>query len=80
MRIKKGDAYLIGIIVIVILSALAVISTPAASRAATIAAIFPGAIIGVVGVTTVFIGGNVADNGVKGKCYNSALDNRGSEQ
>lgn len=73
MRIKKGDAYVIGMIVIVVLSALAVLTSDPDSRAATIAAIFPGAILGVVGVTTAFIGGNVADNGVKGRFYNDAL-------
>jgi len=74
MRVKKGDAYVICMIAIVTLSVLAVLAAAPDARAATIAAIFPGAILGVVGVTTSFIAGNVADNGVKGRFYNAALD------
>lgn len=74
MKVNKSGAFLSALVAIIALSVLAVLSSPADNRAATIAAIFPGAILGIVGVTTAFIGGNVADNGVKGRFYNAALD------
>jgi hypothetical protein len=70
---KKGKAYIISLTLICLLSFLAVVSVNKEDRPAIIMSIFPGAIIGIVGVTTVFIGGNVADNGVKGKCFNENL-------
>ena len=39
-----------------------------------VAVLWPSIIAGVVGNATVFIGGNVADNGVKGHFYNQSLD------
>jgi hypothetical protein len=74
MRVKKGSAFALALGSIIALSILAVAACPEGSREAVIAAIFPGAILGIVGVTTAFITGNVADNGVKGKFYNPSLD------
>lgn len=39
-----------------------------------VAVLWPSLIAGLVGNATVYIGGNVVDNGVKGHFYNSALD------
>lgn len=36
--------------------------------------LWPSIIAGLVGNATVYIGGNVADNGIKGHFYNQALD------
>lgn len=78
MKVNKSGAFLASLAAIVALSVFAVVCAPDVGRAATIVAIFPGAILGIVGVTTAFIGGNVADNGVKGRFYNAALDQSAS--
>lgn len=69
MKITKGRAFSIGIFAVVGLAVFSSVLVPEA-----VSAIIPGAILGIVGVTTAYIGGNVADNGVKGKHYNPALD------
>lgn len=36
--------------------------------------IYGPTLLAITGLTTAYIGGNVADNGVKGRFYNQALD------
>lgn len=69
MKVTKGGAFILGIIAVVGLAVFSVLLVPE-----TVSAVIPGAVLGIVGVTTAYIGGNVADNGVKGKYYNPALD------
>lgn len=69
MKVTKGGAFIIGIIAVVGLAVFSALLVPE-----TVPAVIPGAVLGIVGVTTAYIGGNVADNGVKGKYYNPALD------
>lgn len=68
MTIKKGQAYTLGITAIIGLYSSAVIG------GAHIADIYGPTLTAIVTLTIGFIGGNVADNGVKGRFYNSALD------
>lgn len=69
MKVNKGGAFIVGILAVVGLAVFSVLLVPE-----TVPAVIPGAVLGIVGVTTAYIGGNVADNGVKGKYYNPALD------
>lgn len=69
MKVTKGGAFILGILAVVGLAVFSVLLVPE-----TVPAVIPGAVLGIVGVTTAYIGGNVADNGVKGKYYNPALD------
>jgi len=69
MKVNKGGAFIVGIIAVVGLAVFSALLVPE-----TVPAVIPGAVLGIVGVTTAYIGGNVADNGVKGKYYNPALD------
>jgi|LSQX01.3.fsa_nt_gb hypothetical protein len=69
MKVNKGVAFIVGILAVVGLAVFSVLLVPE-----TVPAVIPGAVLGIVGVTTAYIGGNVADNGVKGKYYNPALD------
>lgn len=71
MKVNKGGAFIVGILAVVGLAVFSVLLVPE-----TVPAVIPGAVLGIVGVTTAYIGGNVADNGVKGKYYNPALDTK----
>lgn len=71
MKVTKGGAFILGILAVVCLAVFSALLVPE-----TVAAVIPGAVLGIVGVTTAYIGGNVADNGVKGKYYNPALDTK----
>lgn len=71
MKVTKGGAFIAGIISVVGLAVFSALLVPE-----TVPAVIPGAVVGIVGVTTAYIAGNVADNGVKGKYYNPALDSR----
>jgi len=69
MKVNKGGAFIVGIIAVVGLAVFSALLVPE-----TVPAVIPGAVLGIVGVTTAYIGGNVADNAAKGKYYNPALD------
>jgi len=74
VKVTKGLAFIFGIIGVIILAAITLVIVPSAAEV-----IIPGAILGIVGVTTTYIGGNVADNALKGKFYNAALDKTAKE-
>lgn len=69
MKVTKGSAFLLGLSAIIGLSVFACLYAEEETGS-----VIRGAVIGIVGMTTAFIGGNVADNGVKGKYYNPNLD------
>lgn len=68
---KKKTAYIVGLLSIISLTILSIYIDES-----TISTIVPSSIGGVVGITLAYIGGNVADNGVKGKFYNENLDGK----
>lgn len=72
MRINKSKAYLFSLITLIIIYVLTLLVS-----AEMINVVGPSVITGIVGITIAFIGGNVADNGVKGAFYNQALDQGG---
>jgi hypothetical protein len=65
---KKKTAFLTGLLSVLFLAVFAIVIDNE-----SIGSVVPGAILGIVGLTTAFIGGNVADNGVKGKYYDERL-------
>ena len=68
MRVKKSTAYITGMVTLTLMYFVTLLTSIDAA-----VAIGPGVVLGIVGVTTAYIGGNVADNGVKGRFYNEAL-------
>ena len=74
-KMNKGKAYIAGLVSVVGCYAATLAVSPQA--AATIGG---PVVAGIVGLTLSYIGGNVADNGVKGKFYNEALDRESGGQ
>lgn len=76
MTIKKGDAFLVAEGAILFVH----ITTLNAYRGLADPAPFVGAVLtSIVAVASMFIVGNVADNGVKGKFFNAGLqDGKGA--
>ena len=70
MKINKSKAYVYSLITLICLYILTLIVD-----ASLINIVGPSTVGGIVGITLSFIGGNVADNGVKGAFYNEALNN-----
>ena len=65
---KKSTSYTVGLLSIVFLTVLSIIIDKN-----NVELIVPSSIAGIVGLTLAYIGGNVADNGVKGKFFNENL-------
>lgn len=65
---KKATSYMVGLLSIVFLTVLSIIIDKN-----NVGLIVPSSIAGIVGLTLAYIGGNVADNGVKGKFFNENL-------
>ena len=74
MKVTKGHAFLIACLLIVLLTAFMVMVVALQDRANVVLSIAGAAIAGLVSVAIGFIGGNVVDNGVKGKYYQEKLD------
>lgn len=70
MSLKKSQAYTLAIA-----CTLGVYSTALLVQA-DLSAIYGPTLTAIVGLTITYIGGNVADNGVKGRFYNHALDGK----
>jgi len=68
---KKKNAYIIGLLSILFLTLFSIYIDKS-----VLVDIIPSSIAGIVGITLAYIGGNVADNGVKGKFYNENLDGK----
>jgi len=66
--LKKAQAYLIGLFSVIMVFVFSVFMK------AAIDSIYSATLTAIVGLTVAYIGGNVADNGVKGRFYNPALD------
>lgn len=67
MKVNKGKAFVIGVSSVLLLSLVSLIMLKDS-------AVVSAGIVGIVGCTTAFIAGNVADNGVKGANYREELD------
>lgn len=68
--LKKAQAYLLGLFSVIMVFVFSVFMK------ATIDSIYSATLTAIVGLTMAYIGGNVADNGVKGKFYNPNLDGK----
>ncbi len=71
MRINKSDAFIYGLISILLIGGTTL------AFGAEEEDIAKASLTAVVALTTAFITGNVADNGVKGKFFNETLANKG---
>jgi hypothetical protein len=65
---KKSQAFGWGLLSVLATYASAIIAGAAVTE------LYGPTLLAIVGLTTTYIGGNVADNGVKGKFYNPALE------
>lgn len=70
MSLKKSQAYMLATA-----CTLGVYGTALVAQA-DLTAIYNPTLTAIVGLTVAYIGGNVADNGVKGRFYNSALEGK----
>ena len=68
--LKKSQAYVLGMTSVIALFVFSVFMK------AGIDSIYGATLTAIVGLTLTYIGGNVADNGVKGKFYNPNLDGK----
>jgi hypothetical protein len=74
LKVTKGAAFLVSSILLSTLAMFMVLIVAPEARSGVVLAIAGSAFAGQVAIATAFIVGNVADNGVKGKYYQSALD------
>jgi hypothetical protein len=79
MRITKGKAFVVTVMSLVFVTLLFIFTIPTEARPNLIENIASGILTALVAVATVYIGGNVADNGVKGKFYKDELNNKGGQ-
>jgi hypothetical protein len=70
MSLRKSQAYMFAVG-----STLGVYGVALLGKA-DLSAIYSPTLTAIVGLTVAYIGGNVADNGVKGKFYNPALEGK----
>jgi predicted sugar kinase len=70
MSLKKSQAYTLAIA-----CTLGVYGTALLAKA-DLSVIYGPTLTAIVGLTVAYIGGNVVDNGVKGRFYNPALDGK----
>jgi hypothetical protein len=70
MSLKKSQAYTLAIAVTIGLYGTALLAQ------APMEVIYGPTLTAIVGLTVTYIGGNVVDNGVKGKYYNPALEGK----
>jgi hypothetical protein len=66
--LKKSQAYLLSLFSVITVFGFSVFMK------AAVDSIYSSTLTAIVGLTLAYIGGNVADNGVKGKFYNPNLD------
>jgi TctA family transporter len=66
--LKKSQAYLLSLFSVITVFGFSVFMK------AAVDSIYSATLTAIVGLTLAYIGGNVADNGVKGKFYNPNLD------
>jgi hypothetical protein len=66
--LKKSQAYLLSLFSVITVFVFSVFMK------AAVDSIYSATLTAIVGLTLAYIGGNVADNGVKGKFYNPNLD------
>lgn len=71
MRVNKGEAFVYGLISILVIGGTTL------AFGAEEEDIAKASLTAVVALTTAFITGSVADNGVKGKFFNESLANKG---
>jgi hypothetical protein len=70
-KMNKGKAYVIGLVSVVACYIVTLFFSKDAASAMS------GPVVaGIVGITLSYIGGNVADNGVKGHFYNEGLSDK----
>jgi len=70
MSLKKSQAFGCG------LASIAVAYGTALLAGAPAVEIYGPTLLAITGLTTAYIGGNVVDNGVKGKYYNPGLEGK----
>jgi len=70
MSLKKSQAFGWG------LASIAVAYGTALLVGAPVVEIYSPTLLAITGLTTAYIGGNVVDNGVKGKYYNPGLEGK----